>query len=520
MHNKHDLTTNVQTTVNIRNPRGAPGMQGCTAIAKMLLAALLVLSGSELGFGQAAPAPYTLVPYEDLTVNTDIPHSADARVIRQTVGVDGGAWIIVRFESFNLGRNTLAIQSLEFPNQRQVFSQDKLTTWGGESARFAGGMVRITVSGPDPIESSSYVIKDFLVGERGLPDYALDGAESISLESLGSDDNRRPSFDDRIGRIMPKGCTAFALTSGALLTAGHCVTDEMIILEYRVPPSLDDGTTISSPVQHQFKIDRSSIIYSDEGPGEDWAVFRVHENDAGLTPEQIYGGFELATEAARGRIAVRGYGIANGVHNQTQQHDYGDLLSYKRQTSENPELIKHNAGTQPGSSGSPIFYIEASGKVVGIHTHGDANRLDDVLENRGTSFTQLELYEAISRLGRGIVTSTARTEFGRHVKEDSEPMSFEIDHGACFSRIYWLVFRAQFRDDMFDAGEVLGLGFNRRLENKGASSVTVRGWRTIWPVDTNDVLDGVHRSELSSLVGSFYVSEIESELVGHVIPCE
>ena len=196
-------------------------------------------------------------------------------------------------------------------------------------------------------------------------------------------------------------------------------------------------------------------------------------------------------------------------------------LSYRRQTSENRELIKHNAGTQPGNSGSPIFYIEASGKVVGIHTHGDKNRLDTVLENRGTSFTQIELYEAISSLGRGIITSTSRMKLDRHFDEKTEPIPFKIDHGACFSRIYWFVFRARFlEDNMFDAGEVLGLGFNARLANAGNSSRTAYGLRVIWPRRTNEVLDGVHESEVSSLVGSFYISEIESEIVGHVVPCE
>ena len=75
MDAKHNLGCKTQTTMNIRNPRSAPGVQGgCNAIAKMLLAAFLILSGFELGFGQAAPAPYKLVPYDDLTVNIDIPH--------------------------------------------------------------------------------------------------------------------------------------------------------------------------------------------------------------------------------------------------------------------------------------------------------------------------------------------------------------------------------------------------------------------------------------------------------------
>ena len=287
-----------------------------TAYVSVWFVALLMFFGIEFGSGQPASPPFRVVPFEKLTVNVDVPHVEDPRVFSKTVGVDDGTWIIVRFESFNLGDDTLTITSLEDPDQEQVFTQNKLEKWGGLSARFSGGTVRIVVSLLEDNGRSFYTIKDFMVGdEEAIANQSSGSEEALASESLAGQDSRRRSFDGRIARIMPVGCTALTLNNGVFLTAGHCVTEEMLILEYRVPKSLSSGAPMPPLVRHQFKVDPLSVRYSAKGPGDDWAVFSVHENDDGLTPDQIYGGFDFTIEAAEGRIAVRGYGRDDGIDN-------------------------------------------------------------------------------------------------------------------------------------------------------------------------------------------------------------
>ena len=495
------------------------------ACGRLWLLAFLMFVGTAVTSGQPASPPFRIVPFEELTVNVDVPHVEDTSVFSETVGVEYGTWIIVRFRSYNIGDGTLTITSLEDPSQEQVFTQNELEKWGGISARFSGGSVRIVVSSTESGGQYFYKIEDVIVGdEQGSTTPGIVDEKASSPESLGGQDDRTRSFDDRIARIMPVGCTAFSLNNGVFLTAGHCVTEGMLVLEFRVPHSLSNGAPVPPLVEHQFRVSPASILYSAKGPGRDWAVFSVHENDDGLQPHQIYGAFDFTIEELEGRIAVRGYGKDNGVDNLTQQHDYGDMLSFYRYwtRTDTPAVIIHNAGTHKGSSGSPIFYVDASGKIVGIHTHGDEEGFDETLENRGTSIVQTNLYQAIAARARGSVNHLTRIAIDQRLDDDSGAIEYEISHESCFSRIYWWTVTLYFSDDdPFDPGEALRVdGFRPVLFNDKNASRTSWGVNSIWPQETNTVIDGAFRGKLTPLIGSVFVSEIESRIMGHVVPCE
>ena len=489
----------------------------------MLCSVLMVmLLMSKALVAQPAPVPFSVVPYDEVNVTTEIPQSGDPFTSSRVFEAVDKTWIIVRFESFDLGDGFLTIRSIDDPSQIQTFDQEKLGRWNGESARFVGSKVRIKVHANSDDHNPSYKIKELLGGNRVDVDVGPTTEESLANESLGIEDNRTSSFDDRIGRIMPHTCTAFILNNGAILTAGHCVNRDMILLEFRVPPSADDGTPMPSPVEHQFKIKRSNVEYRDNGPGDDWAVFSVYENDHGLTPDQIYGGFDFTVEVHDGQIAVRGFGRDAGMDNLTQQHDVGDVLRYERYRPGGiPALIQHNAGTQGGNSGSPIFFVDASGKVIGIHTHGDNNRSDGILVNEGTSLTQSGLYNAIAKFGRPVIRDIASSSVNKSLKEGDGSIRIRIDHGVCFSKIYRLLVLVRFSDDILDPGEAVWIeGFSVGFRNKTNGSMSSRSISSIWPRTNNRSLNGVFERRLSALVGSVHISEIESQIEGIRVACE
>ena len=165
---------------------------------------------------------------------------------------------------------------------------------------------------------SFYNIESVIVGaEQGITTRGIGDEEASSPESLGRQDDRTSSFDDRIARIMPVGCTAFSLNNGVFLTAGHCVTEGMLVLEFRVPQSLSNGAPVPPLVEHQFRVSPASILYSAKGPGRDWAVFSVHENDDGLTPHprtlshrRTNGGRLTVYESDRAARVARGLAVA------------------------------------------------------------------------------------------------------------------------------------------------------------------------------------------------------------------
>ena len=70
------------------------------------------------------------------------------------------------------------------------------------------------------------------------------------LESIcGANDDRVASSNPRAGRIMPIGCTGWMIPGGAFLTAGHCALSTAQTVEFNVPASLSNGTTVAPPVK-------------------------------------------------------------------------------------------------------------------------------------------------------------------------------------------------------------------------------------------------------------------------------
>jgi hypothetical protein len=223
------------------------------------------------------------------------------------------------------------------------------------------------------------------------------------------------------------GCTAWLVSNGAFLTAGHCadfdpdqggpmlpdgVLDLNGVVEFNVPASQANGRPVAAAMNDQYPIDVTRVRWnfngSGTGLGRDWAVFAVRPNaNTGLLPHQAYGEFFRMTSAApavNAAVTVIGYGLDNtpagtggmgapccdtdgdgtcnnncNAQSVTQQQSGGPYLG--RTANSGNVFHEYQADTEGANSGSPI--ILSGDLTIGIHTNGGC---DDDDGNIGTSF--------------------------------------------------------------------------------------------------------------------------------------
>ncbi len=214
---------------------------------------------------------------------------------------------------------------------------------------------------------------------------------------------------------MPVGCTGWIIPGGALLTAGHCIGSATQTVEFNVPASRSNGTTVSPPIRDQYRVIASSIVDAYTGRGNDWAVFRVLPNtETGLTPMAAQGGvFQLSNTANPSHVRITGYGVdgpspcfgdrrrpgcmnsdpPRNNDNQTLQTHAGALTNHSVSGS-NSATLHYSVDTQGGNSGGPVI-VEGGGNVaIGIHTNGGCSASGG--SNAGTSFRNQGLWTAIN----------------------------------------------------------------------------------------------------------------------------
>ncbi len=193
-------------------------------------------------------------------------------------------------------------------------------------------------------------------------------------------DTRRPTQDPRIGRVAPLACTATLVSAGCLITAGHCMRG-LRRVRFNVGPH--------SVV---YQVDPDSVHGSNDGVGEDWAVFRVLPR-GGTLPGAHSNHFTFAARPAGDGelIRIAGYGDDEGHLDNTLQTAAGRVVRNYG------SFLEHNVPTAAGNSGSVI--LNANGQIVGIHTHGQCR--GRTLENWGVTLTdQPRLLEALDRCRR------------------------------------------------------------------------------------------------------------------------
>lgn len=217
------------------------------------------------------------------------------------------------------------------------------------------------------------------------------------------EDQRVLAYENEVGRILPSKtgrvgrrrspsvCTTTLISDRCAITAGHCVK-HLKYVQFNVPLS-NPNRTINHPVPADtYLVDNSSIIYSSEGAGDDWAVFRLLPNvTSGKFAGAVQGYLDISLDDNKvKKIRITGFGLdySPGEFNYSQQTDVGDVLKIEG------SIIYHLADTQGGNSGSAIVDL-LTNKIIGIHTHagcGDSR----YSSNRGTSIARnIKLSRAI-----------------------------------------------------------------------------------------------------------------------------
>lgn len=361
---------------------------------------------------QPAPVPYAVTSAdaapESMSAMLDVLEAGE-----RTIQIDDALWLQLHFSAFELGDDgTLEIKGAD--GETQTFNQGQLEAWEGLTAVFNGSEVTVTLS-----EGATAEIGQVYSGlvPTGTPDTATPveiGPEAI----CGPNDDRVAANDPATGRIMPIGCTGWIIDGGALLTAGHCISGDTRTVEFNVPPSRANGTTVSPPVRDQYRVITASIVHQDTGVGNDWAVFRVLPNtQTGLMPIAAQGdSFQISNTANPNDVRITGYGVDGpapgfgnpppfNADNQTQQTHTGELRG--NTGGANAGTLRYRVDTQGGNSGSPVI-VEGSRQTIGIHTNGGCGSGAGTT-NAGTSFRNQTLWAAANQSAPVVVSVVNQT---------------------------------------------------------------------------------------------------------------
>ncbi|MDP6839803.1 MAG: trypsin-like serine protease, partial [Planctomycetota bacterium] len=180
-------------------------------------------------------------------------------------------------------------------------------------------------------------------------------------------------------------------------------------VEFNVPASLANGTTVAAAPDDQYPVDTTSFSWrfdgSGQGLGKDWSVFAVFENsNTGLMPHEVYGfPYRITREApsAGNTIRITGFGVDNtpvgstgnrNAQNQTNQTHTGGYLSENTGGSSADISHEYQVDTMGGNSGSPILW-NSQNLAIGIHTNAGCSSTNG---NTGTSFEVNALESAIN----------------------------------------------------------------------------------------------------------------------------
>ena len=338
----------------------------------------------------AAPAVAQTAPAQHVVL--DHPHDtgwvlntgSKADIIDSfTVEAKGHDWLRLDFAALELPRGTEVWITSWKDGDVQVLDAQGARDWQNTSCYLNGDTLQVELwaaAGAPPARIQLERV------EAGLPQ----PQNSI----CGPNDDRAPSSDSRVARIMPIGCTGWLISDcgGCYVTAGHC-TGNIQVAQFNVPQSNSNGSLNQPPASDQYPIDGSSVQSNGgQGVGNDWAVFGTFSNsNTGQDAADVQGpGFDLATSipsTSGSSIRITGHGTDSGSANQTQQTHVGPFVN------NGGTAVGYVTDTTGGNSGSPVIH-EQSGLAIGVHTHGGCGSGGG--NNWGTQITRADFQAAIN----------------------------------------------------------------------------------------------------------------------------
>ncbi|MDY7108520.1 MAG: hypothetical protein SYC29_07765 [Planctomycetota bacterium] len=348
----------------------------------------------------------------DIRVDSGLVRPRDgerAAVFSTVISIPEASWLRLRFDEVILGapprggeETILRITSL-LDGAVQTLNAVQLQQWQSTSAYFNGPNLLVEIIADAGAGASRIVMTRAWAGPPNP-----EGGRSI----CGPFDDRILSDDPRIGRSVPGGCTAWIIDdfNHCLLTAGHCGDSGLQVIEFNVPLSDGDGSINHPPPEDQYAVDPASILTNGGmGSGSDWTYFGCFANtETGLTPFEAQGEyFTLSQPPAEGETArVTGYGTTDPPipesWNRAQKTHAAPLIDW-----EYTELT-YETDTTGGNSGSPVI-DEATGRAIGIHTHGGCNEFGG--RNSGTGVNHPGLQWALNH-PQGVCTPRLPLAFG------------------------------------------------------------------------------------------------------------
>ncbi len=304
---------------------------------------------------------------------------------------------LVRFPKASFLQIGFAAIHLSPDSRLEVVSllDDEKEVWTGrslkagqslESAYFNGEAVLIRLWSAPGSRGDGFAIRDVAVGRP---------ADQLGVLTLCGADNRLPSTDRRVARIIIKKgtsvtwCTSWLISPvNCFATAGHCLSGAtQVTAQFNVPKSTINGALVNPPVTDQYPWEGTTKrSYENNGVGRDWGVFTTQKNPVTKRyPGSVQRSYFLfqARPAFRTTLRVTGYGTdttPNRTYNGIQQTSTGPLsvaptLSYPG----------YHVDTTGGNSGSPVM-VASTNKAIGVHTHGGCSSTGNVYNkyNKGT----------------------------------------------------------------------------------------------------------------------------------------
>lgn len=333
--------------------------------------------GAALARSQSEPLESQTYPYAyDTGWLQPAPGANGESVLASTtVLLQGARWVRLRFQAAQLAPGVrLRIASLIDGAVQELDGVDA-QRWAQTSAYFNGDGVQLELVAAPGAAPSRVVLHSLWAPPQSI----------TALSICGAQDDRTLSSDARVARLLPVGCTGWIFDDAAhcMASAGHCATTELQVAQFEVPLSDWSGAMQHPPPEHQYAIDPASVQKRSAGVGMDWAYFGCFPNsNSELTPHQTQqAAFTLAStpSAAPSAVRVTGFGV-----------DFDSLSASRAQQthlatldSQSGTILRHTADTTGGSSGSPMV-DEASGAVIGVHTHGGCNPPPNINANNGT----------------------------------------------------------------------------------------------------------------------------------------
>jgi hypothetical protein len=329
-----------------------------------------------------------------------------------TVKAPGATWMRLLFSEIELGRAShISVYSV-LDGDFIILDADAMRDYGNSSCFLNGDTLHLQLHVAPGDTGVFFRLSRLQVGDP-VP---------ISFTQCGAADNRVASNDNRVGRLLAVGCTAWRATNGCFMTAGHCtdfdpddfpggsgpllpdgVVDLNGFVGFNIPQSTAAGNTVAAAAVDQYPIDLTNVTFRFDGTfqglGKDWAVFGVNRNaTTGLLPHEAYGLPMRITRdlpAVSTNFRITGCGLDNAQANQTLQTHTGPFNGESAGNVAADILLSYQIDTRGGNSGGPIIWNAGGGYSVGIHTNGGCQPVAPIGNNIGTSFEVNALETAI-----------------------------------------------------------------------------------------------------------------------------